>query len=85
MRSPLRDDLLLENVGLVERHEDLGDVRFDELRVRLSDETFDTTEERLLMLLRRRELHSHRESKSVGAVERGKVEDLPSLGVRREP
>lgn len=55
MRAPLRQDLFLEYVGLVECHQDFGNLR-DQCRVLLADESLDTAQQRLLVLLRRSEL-----------------------------
>ena len=49
------DDVLVEDIGLVERHEDLGYGRY-EVRAVEARETLDTAEERLLVLLARDEL-----------------------------
>lgn len=44
MSTPLSENLFLQNIGLVESHEDLGNLG-NTLRVLLSDETFDTAQE----------------------------------------
>ena len=55
MGTPLLHNLLLEHIDLVERHEDLRDGG-DEIGVADSDKALDTSEKRLLMLLRRHHL-----------------------------
>ena len=48
--APSLDDILVENISLVERHEDLGYGRYEVGTVE-ARETLDTAEERLLVLL----------------------------------
>lgn len=67
MRSPRSNDFFLENVGLVEGHEDLRNVRLNELRISFSDVSFDTTQEGLLMLLGGGELGFENEDEGLAA------------------
>ena len=55
MGAPSLDDVLVENISLVKRHEDLGYGRY-EVRAIEARETLDAAEERLLVLLARDEL-----------------------------
>lgn len=49
--TPLFDDLLLQNINLVELHQNLGDLG-DEVRVFHPKETFETAQQGLLVFLR---------------------------------
>ena len=55
MGAPSLNDVLVEDISLVERHEDLGYGRY-EVRTVKARETLDTAEERLLVFLARDEL-----------------------------
>ena len=59
VRAPLSNNLFVENIVLVQRHKDLGRRSRREQRVArvgVRKETFDTAEQRLLVLFRRAEL-----------------------------
>ncbi len=60
--TPLLDNFLLEDIGLVEAHEDLGDGR-NELGMGVANKALDATKERLLVLLRRDKLQRHNKSR----------------------